>query len=178
MLVQGVQVGPNLFQDEAPIVYTFVFGLLLATIIMLPVGLMIGRSAYKLIVAVPKVLLVPSVAFMTLIGTFAIRNSIADIAVMVILGTLGWVLNRFGYEPSPIVLGLILGRIAEQGFVQGLTIGAATGSVYTMFFLRPLSIGILICIGVTLFYPLIAAMLGFRSWHERPKAHHPDQRAS
>ena len=178
MLVQGVQVGPNLFQDEAPIVYTFVFGLLLATIIMLPVGLLIGRYAYKLIVAVPKVLLVPSVAFMTLIGTFAIRNSIADIAVMVILGTLGWVLNRFGYEPSPIVLGLILGRIAEQGFVQGLTIGAATGSVYTMFFLRPLSIGILICIGVTLFYPLIATTLGFRSWHERSKAHHPDQRAS
>ena len=56
------------------------------------------------------------------------------------LGVVGWVLNRFGYSPSPIVLGLILGSIAEQGFVQAWTIGAATEELVQMFFGRPISL--------------------------------------
>ena len=40
-------------------------------------------------------------------------------AIMIILGVIGWILNRYGFSPSPIVLGLILGSIAEQGFLQG-----------------------------------------------------------
>ena len=47
--------------------------------------------------------------------------------VMIALGTLGWVIGRFGFTASPIVLGLILGPIAESGFVQAWTIGGASG---------------------------------------------------
>ncbi|MDC0949095.1 tripartite tricarboxylate transporter permease, partial [Gammaproteobacteria bacterium] len=74
LLVQGVRTGPDLFADQGGIAYTFIVGLLLATLLMLPVGLMIGRFAYGAIVRAPKAALVPTVAFMTVIGTFAIRN--------------------------------------------------------------------------------------------------------
>lgn len=47
LLVQGVRTGPTLFTESSSIVYTFIFGLLLATVLMLPVGLIIGRTAYK-----------------------------------------------------------------------------------------------------------------------------------
>ncbi len=147
LLVQGVRTGPSLFSEGADIVYTFIFGLLLATILMLPVGLMIGRFAYGTIVRAPKGALVPAVAFMTVIGTFAIRNSISDIAIMVVLGIIGWAAGKRGFSASPIVLGLILGRIAEQGFVQSWTIGAAIGDLWGQFFGRPLSMAI---IGLTL----------------------------
>jgi putative tricarboxylic transport membrane protein len=90
-----------------------------------------------------------------LIGTYAIRNSISDVTIMVVLGVIGWTLNRFGFSPSPIVLGLILGRIAEQGFVQAWTIGAATGELWKMFFGRPISLVILAFILLSVFYPLI-----------------------
>ena len=50
LLVQGIRTGPTLFTTQAPIVYTFIWGLILATIIMLPVGLLIGRFAFKSIV--------------------------------------------------------------------------------------------------------------------------------
>ncbi len=157
LLIQGVRTGPNLFTDEGSIVYTFIYGLFLATILMLPTGLVIGRYAYKTIVTVPKAMLVPTVAFMTLIGTYSIRNSVSDVIVMITLGVVGWVLNRVGYSPSPIVLGLILGRIAEQGFVQAWTIGAATEDLMGMFFGRPISLAIIAFIGLSLFYPLIRA---------------------
>ena len=155
LLIQGVRTGPNLFTEEGSIVYTFIYGLFLATILMLPVGLVIGRYAYKIIITVPKAMLVPTVAFMTMIGTFSIRNSISDVIIMITLGVVGWILNRAGYSPSPIVLGLILGRIAEQGFVQAWTIGAATDDLAIMFFGRPISLAIIAFIGLSLFYPLV-----------------------
>ena len=157
LLIQGVRTGPNLFADEGSIVYTFIYGLFLATILMLPAGLVIGRYAYKTIVTVPKAMLVPTVAFMTMIGTFAIRNNVSDVVIMIVLGVIGWVLNRFGFSPSPIVLGLILGSIAEQGFVQAWTIGAATDDLAAMFFGRPISLAIIALILLALFYPLVRA---------------------
>ena len=157
LLIQGVRTGPNLFTQEGSIVYTFIYGLFLATILMLPVGLVIGRYAYKIIVTVPKAMLVPTVAFMTMIGTYSIRNSVSDVIIMITLGVIGWILNRAGYSPSPIVLGLILGRIAEQGFVQAWTIGAATEELGRMFFGRPISLAIIAFICLSLFYPLVRA---------------------
>ena len=155
LLIQGIRTGPSLFAEGGSIVYTFIYGLFLATLLMLPVGLVIGRYAYKAIITVPKAMLVPTVAFMTIIGTYAIRNSISDVVIMILLGAVGWVLNCFGFNPSPIVLGLILGSIAEQGFVQAWTIGSASGALPKMFFGRPISLAIILFILVSLFYPLI-----------------------
>jgi len=156
LLVQGVRTGPTLFQSGGDsIAYTFIYGLLIATILMLPVGLLIGRYAYKSIVTIPKAVLVPTVGFMTIIGTFAIHNSISDVGIMIGLGIFGWIVGRFGFSASPIVLGLILGPIAEQGFVQSWIIGSATNDLIGMFFGRPISQAIVAFTLLSLFYPLL-----------------------
>lgn len=166
LLVQGVRVGPELFTESADIVYTFIFGLLLATVLMLPIGLLIGRYAYSLIVRAPKAGLVPVVAFMTVLGTFAIRNNISDIIIMVALGVFAWVVGRRGISASPIVLGLILGRIAEEGFVQGWTIGDALGNVPAQFFGRPISLVIIACTVATFVYPFLPELK--KLWRKTP----------
>ncbi len=156
LLIQGIRTGPALFTEKGAIVYTFIYGLLIATLLMLPVGLLIGRYAYKFIITVPKAILVPTIAFLTVIGSYAIRNNISDVVIMLVLGVIGWVLGRFGFTASPIVLGLILGPIAEQGFVQGYLIGNANQNVWGAFFGQPIS---LVIIGMTLLttlYPLLA----------------------
>lgn len=157
LLVQGVRTGPSLFESGGSIVYTFIYGLIIATVLMLPAGLLIGRYAYKSIITIPKAILVPTVGFMTIIGTFAIRNSISDVVIMICLGVFGWVIARFGFAASPIVLGLILGPIAEQGFVQSWTIGTATNNLTGMFFGRPISQAIVLFTLVSLFYPVFSA---------------------
>ncbi|MEO7057934.1 MAG: tripartite tricarboxylate transporter permease, partial [Caldimonas sp.] len=159
LLVQGIKIGPSLFNEQSGIVYTFMFGLLIATVLMLPIGLLLGRYAYKSIVRIPKSLLVPTVAFLTILGSFAIHSNVQDMQMMVVLGVIAWVLQRFGFAPSPIVLGLVLGSIAEQGFVQSYLIGNATNSVLGMFFGRPISLAIVAFAALTLFYPLIAGKL-------------------
>ncbi len=153
LLVQGIRTGPTLFTQQAPIVYTFIWGLILSTLIMLPAGLLIGRFAFRSIVAIPKAVLVPSVALLTILGSFAVHNNAGEVQQMVVLGVAAWVLGRFGFSASPIVLGLILGSIAERGYVQGHLIGGARGNVLAEFFGRPISMAIIAFIALGLAWP-------------------------
>ncbi|MCW4113979.1 tripartite tricarboxylate transporter permease [Aurantimonas sp. MSK8Z-1] len=162
LLVQGIKIGPTLFSAQGNIVYTFIFGLLIATVLMLPAGLLIGKYAYRSIISIPKPVLVPTVAFLTIIGSFAIHSNIHDTQMMFVLGILAWILNRFGFAPSPIVLGLVLGQIAEQGFVQSYLIGNAQKAVLGMFFGRPISLAIIVAAAFTLLYPLVSTYLAKR----------------
>ena len=148
LLIQGIRTGPDLFASGA-VAHTFIFGLLLATLLMLPAGLIIGRRAYRFVANVPNALLAPLVGFLVMIGAFSIRNSISDVVIMILLGCVGWTLAHFSFSASPIVLGLILGSIAEQGFVQTWTIGAATDNLLGAFFGDFLSLAIIILTVVT-----------------------------
>ena len=171
LLVQGFRTGPELFTTNANITYTFVAGLFLATCLLLPLGLLIGRYAFKSIITIPKALLVPTIAFMTVIGTYAIRNSVSDVIIMLTLGVVGWLLNRYGFRPSPIVLGLILGPIAEQGFVQGFLMGRASGSYGMTFFGGPISLTIIALSALSVFYPLIKERRARRRGHDGGDSH-------
>lgn len=170
LLVQGVKTGPALFTEQSSIVYTFIVGLIIATLLMLPVGLILGRYAYKSIIAVPKAALVPAIAFLTIIGSYAIQNNVDDVIVMFVTGLIGWVFNRFGFSPAPIVLGLILGPLAEQGFVQAWMIGSATHNLLGMFLGRPISLAILAIALLTLMYPMLSKL-----YHARKSARHANR---
>ncbi|GFE66775.1 tripartite tricarboxylate transporter permease [Litoreibacter roseus] len=156
LLVQGIRTGPQLFTQQADIVFTFVMGLLIATILMLPVGLVMGRYAFKLIINIPKTALTPAVALLTVIGAFAIEVNTVHVLIMIILGIISWLIARIGFEASPIVLGLILGPIAEAGFVQAWLIGGAQGNIPAMFFTQPISLAIIAMTVLTLVTPFIA----------------------
>jgi putative tricarboxylic transport membrane protein len=155
MMVHGVQIGPKLFTEHSNVVYTFLSGMTFATIMMLPIGLLAGRYIYLAVVKMPKPYLVPMVALMMVIGSFAIQNNYHDIVIMLALGVLAWSIGRFGFPAAPIVLGLLLGPIAEQGFSQSLMIGNAKGDVWGMFFGHPISIILIGCIIAAIFAPLL-----------------------
>ncbi|MBO6674781.1 MAG: tripartite tricarboxylate transporter permease [Rhizobiales bacterium] len=154
LLVQGIRVGPQLFTEQADLVFTFVFGLLIATVLMIPTGLVIGRSAYHAISSIPKSALAPAIGVLIVIGSFAVEQNVMHVLMMVILGGFAWVALRHGFEPSPIVLGLILGPIAEQGFVQAWLIGTASGDLWGQYFGRPISLAIIFFTLLTLLWPI------------------------
>lgn len=161
LLVQGIRVGPQLFTEQGDLVMTFTFGLLIATILMIPTGLVIGRTAFRTITSIPKSTLVAVIGTLIMIGAFAVEQNINHVVMMVVLGAFAWVASRWGFEPSPIVLGLILGPIAEQGFVQAWLIGGASGNLWGQYFGRPISLGIIFFTLLTLAWPW------FSDWKER-----------
>ncbi len=171
MLIHGLQVGPSLFSNHGDIVFTFAAGMVVAATLMLPVGLVIGQNIYGAITRTPKTFLAPMIALSTLIGAFAIQNSYQDVVIMTVLGILAWVMARMGFPAAPIVLGLLLGPIAERGYSQAVMIGEATDNVFGMFFARPLSQALIVCILLALVLPplLKAALSRQTSNYAKPQ---------
>jgi putative tricarboxylic transport membrane protein len=167
MLVHGVQIGPRLFNEQSDILHTFVAGMFIATLLMLPVGILMGRYIHGVVMRCPKTFLVPLAALLMVIGAFAIQNNYNDVVIMLALGLFGWVLARFGFPPAPIVLGLLLGPIAEQGFAQTVMIGQAKGDVIGMFFARPVSWALVAAIVAAVALPPAFKALGAARYRRR-----------
>lgn len=167
LLLHGLRPGIELFTTSGTLTYGFIISMGLSALAMIPVGILGGRLIYRVINRTPYYCLVPAIALATILGTFALRNSITDVIIMLILGTLGFLVKQVGVTSAPIVLGLILGQIAEVGYVQAVLGGQAYEYPVLRLFENPLSY---ILIAMTVFsaaWPYISAF--FRRLR-RPKA--------
>lgn len=165
LMIQGITPGPNLLSNHAELVYTFLWAFLLANFVMLVLGLYGSRYVAQLI-NLPTYHLVPIIIFLSVIGSFAIRNNFLDMAMMISIGITAYLLKKFGFHPAPIVLGLILGPIAEVGLSQTMLMGQAQGSVWGIFFSRPVSITLIILCGLSLLSPFITEFVTKRKKRE------------
>jgi putative tricarboxylic transport membrane protein len=125
MMLHGLRPGIELFTATGVLTNGFILSMGVAALMMLPVGLLGGRLIYQIIVKTPYYFLVPSIALVTILGTFALRNSMLDVLIMLILGVAGYLLRSLGIPLAPVVLGLILGEIAEMGYTQSVLGGMA-----------------------------------------------------
>ena len=82
MLMHGLRPGLDLFTVSGSLTYGFIISMGLAALYMIPVGLLGGRLIYRVIVKTPHYLLVPSIALVTILGTYALRNSLSDVVIM------------------------------------------------------------------------------------------------
>lgn len=121
LMILGLRPGPMLFVNNTGVVYSLFASLLVAAVVLLLLGLVMARYMGKLI-TVPKRLLLPAILLFCIVGSYAIRNSVFDVGVALVFGVLGFLLNRIGYPTVPILLGLILGPIAESNFRRALLI--------------------------------------------------------
>lgn len=140
LIIQGLIPGPELFSRYADVTYPFILSLFVANVVFLLVGLYFAPQLAK-VSLIPTSLLIPVVCMFSVIGTYAIQNSLFDVGVMIVFALLGYFLSKFGFSMGALVLGLILGPIAEKGFAQGILMGKGS---YAIFFTRPTSIVLII----------------------------------
>ena len=119
LLINGLFPGPDLFTVHAAVTWTFIGSLLLAQIFMLVIGLGLSRSSSNWVMRVPSQYMAAAVTILAVFGTYSIQNSYSDVVLMLVLGSLMYVLNKYGFSAAPIVLGIILGPIAEDNFSMG-----------------------------------------------------------
>lgn len=163
MLMHGLRPGAELFTTSGVLTYGFIFSMGLSALAMLPIGLLGGRLIYRAVINVPPYFLVPSIAVMTILGSYALRNSMTDVFIMLTLGVVGYILKEIGLDPAPIVLGLILGLIAETGFVQTMLMGSAYAYPATRLFESTLSKILIVLSILAIVWPF------FTSWQRRRK---------
>lgn len=155
LLLHGLRPGADLFESSAELVATFIVALALSAVMMVPVGLVAGRGLQKAVVSMPTRHLAPGIMILTIVGAFAVRNAYVDVIIMLVLGILGYFLSLAGISSAPIVLGLILGSIAETGLVQGLLVSQGHDAPWMTFFTRPLSIALILMTLFSLLWPLL-----------------------
>lgn len=121
MIVWGIQPGPNLFVNEPSLVITIATIMVLATLLTLAINLVRMPAMLKLL-DMPLPYIWTTVLVFCVVGTYATTNNITTVVVMLIFGVIGLVLKRVNIPAGPIVLGLILGPLAESNLRRALII--------------------------------------------------------
>jgi len=122
LLMKNVTPGPEIFSDpdQAVLVNAIYITFILANLLLLPLGFLAIRTG-SLLIHIPRRVLMPLILIFCIVGAYAINGSYFDVWVMLGMGLLGFVLERFDIPLGPVVLGIILGGKLEQSFVQNLT---------------------------------------------------------
>jgi len=149
-LLHGLQPGPQVFQTSSHIVYTIFASVFVAVIGMCVIGYFAVRAMVR-VLEFPEAIISAYVVMCCILGAFAARNNITDVWLLVVFGVLGYLAERFRFPVSPLVLGAILGPLAESTF---MTTMISFGNDWTVFFTRPVA-GVVMALSlVTLAVPL------------------------
>lgn len=139
LMLQGLRPGPLLFKENADLVYSIFAGMFLANIIFLICGLFAIKYIAR-VINIPKPILTPIIFVLCVVGSYSINNSMFDLLIMMIFGVLGYLMQKFKFPVSPIVLALILGPMAESEFRRSLLLSQGS---YSIFYTRPICLVIL-----------------------------------
>jgi putative tricarboxylic transport membrane protein len=105
---------------EQPHMFWFMVGnLVLATIFMLVFGLT-GIRIFTKIVEIPKGVLIPLILLLSVVGAYAVQNSITDVYWMLAFGVLGYFMKLYGYQVGPVILGVILARLIDENWRRAI----------------------------------------------------------
>jgi putative tricarboxylic transport membrane protein len=135
MIIFGVIPGPLVFTEKADVIYSIFIALVLTSFILFLVGMTAARH-FAVVTLLPNEIIVPIILVISLLGSFAIRNLMADVFISLAFGVLGYIMLKGGFQPIPLLLGLVLGEIVERNYHRALMI---SGGSYTIFFASTIS---------------------------------------
>lgn len=129
LLVHGLQPGPALFRDNADIVYGFMIQMLLTSMLLFVIGGMLATRIFAQVLRIPQTFLAPMIVCLMVMGVYTVNNTTFDLYFMIAFGLIGYFLNKRGFPLAPLVLGVILGGLAEQSLKTALRISRGDWSI-------------------------------------------------
>jgi putative tricarboxylic transport membrane protein len=147
----GINPGPLLFETQAALVWGLIASLYIANVMLLVMNLPMVAVWVK-ILAIPKPWLYGGIMVFATIGTYGISQSVIDLALLYAVGLAGYFMRRFDFPTAPVIIGMILGPLAEQELRRALTISQGD---LTVFLTRPLSASLLALAAIALFGPVL-----------------------
>ncbi|HET6598752.1 MAG TPA: tripartite tricarboxylate transporter permease [Burkholderiaceae bacterium] len=154
-LLQGIQPGPQVFVNSPDLVYTVFASVFVAIIGMCILGYFAIKPLCKVLDA-PEAIVSAFVVLFCFVGAFAARNSLTDLYVITAFGVIGFLFERLKFPIAPLVLGTILGPLAENNLMTAMV---SFDNDWTVFFTRPISGVILGVSFLSLAYPILRALM-------------------
>lgn len=119
LVLHGLQPGPLLIQNSGDVVYGIFAALLIANLFM-ALFLFVGMRGFVKLLSIPHYILMPVIIALCVVGAFGVNNRLFDVGALLFFGVLGYLMIKFGYPLTPLVLGFILGPLLETNLRRGL----------------------------------------------------------
>ncbi len=148
----GINAGPQLFQTSASLVWALIASLYIGNVMLLVLNLPLVGLWVKLL-KIPRPQLYAGILIFSTVGVYGMRQSAFDLALMLGFGLVGVVMRRFDFPTAPVIVGMILGPMAEAQMRNALSIGEGRWSVFVE---RPLSLALLVVMVGVLLLPRLA----------------------
>lgn len=155
----GIQPGPQLFTTSAMLVWALIASLYIGNVMLLVLNLPMVGLWVKLL-KIPKPQLYAGILIFATVGAYGMRQSAFDLFLLYAIGLLGVAMRRFDFPTAPVVVGMILGPLAEAQLRNAMSIGEGSAAV---FFQRPMSITLVVIVVAVLVLPRAAKMWSQRS---------------
>jgi len=153
----GINPGPQLFQTSSTLVWALIASLYIGNVMLLVLNLPLVGFWVKLL-RIPKPQLYAGILIFATVGVYGMRQSAFDLYLMGGLALLGVLMRRFDFPVAPVIVGLIMGPLAEAQMRNALSIGEGR---WTVFIDRPVSLFLLVVVALVLVTPRLLA------WHRR-----------
>jgi putative tricarboxylic transport membrane protein len=153
LLLIGVRPGPMLFVERPQVVYSLLAGMFVIQFMMLGLGLGAAKISPK-VLDIPPMLLMPIVAVFCVVGAYTLGNSLYDVLVAFAFGIIGYFMRKRGYPGAPMVLGVILGPMAEENLNRALIVSRNDWGVLMK---RPISATFLVISVLTIAWSFYSA---------------------
>jgi putative tricarboxylic transport membrane protein len=151
LIIYGMQPGPMLIKQHPDLFWGTVTSMYIGNMMLLVLNLpLIG--VWVKILKIPYPVLFPLILLFCLIGVYSLNNNVGEIGLMLFFGGVGYLMKKFEYESPPLVLALVLGPMMENALRQSLIMSNGSPDI---FFLRPISLAIILCAFVLLILPLV-----------------------
>lgn len=118
-MIHDIAPGPGLFENNLPVVYAIFIGILLSSAVLFVCG-RLAIGAFGRIAEVPRSFLMPIVLVLCAYGAFGVNNSLFDVAVMMVMGVVGYTMYRLSIPAAPFLIGFILGPMLEDNLRRSL----------------------------------------------------------
>jgi putative tricarboxylic transport membrane protein len=135
LTVHGLIPGPLLIRETPEMLYAGTAGLLGGVLVLAVVGWPLARAMLRLVLLDRSVVLVLALV-LSMVGVYALRNSIFDVLVMIFFGLVGYVMLRYGYSTAAFALAVVLGSDFEGYLRRGLLL---TNDSFAEFITRPVT---------------------------------------
>ena len=126
LLIHGVPPGPTLVNDHPNVFWGFVASMYVGNLMLLALNLPLVGLFVNLL-RIPYAYLYPLIIMFCVIGVYEVNHSIVDVWIMLIMGVVGYGLKKFGFDPAPLVLGLVIAPIFEMSLRQSLIMSDGAG---------------------------------------------------
>ena len=119
LFIHGLNPGPMLMVDKPEMFWFIVGSLLVANVFMLFFGLT-GIKLFTKIVEIPRAFLIPLIMLLSIVGAYAVNNSVTDVYWMLGFGVVGYFMRQYNYPLGPVILGVILSRLLDENWRRAI----------------------------------------------------------